>query len=42
LNAWGEDRTLTAGADGRFTDTIEPYGVRIYSDQPDIIRRGEL
>jgi hypothetical protein len=42
LNAWGEERTVTVGADGRFADTIESYGVRIYSDQPDISRTGDL
>jgi hypothetical protein len=42
LNAWGEDRTLTVDAEGRFADAIEPYGVRIYSDQPDITRTGDI
>lgn len=38
LNLWGQERSIQAGPDGVFRDVLEPYGVRIYSDQPDLLR----
>jgi hypothetical protein len=35
LHVWGEGRTLDVTRDGVLTDTIGPFGVRVYSPQPD-------
>jgi hypothetical protein len=37
LILWGLNRSVPVNSDGLFHDVLEPYGVRIYSDQPDLI-----
>jgi hypothetical protein len=37
LNLWGQERSINVSGDGRFQDRLEPYGVRIYSDLPDLL-----
>lgn len=35
LQVWGQPRSIEADARGRFSDPVEPFGVRILSDLPD-------
>jgi hypothetical protein len=37
LKLWGQQRSIKVSSSGRFQDTLEPYAVRIYSDQPDLL-----
>ncbi|MCA1817348.1 MAG: hypothetical protein LC746_13325 [Acidobacteria bacterium] len=37
LRVWGQGRSLVASSGGIFRDTLGPYGVRIYSDRPDLL-----
>jgi hypothetical protein len=37
LKLWGRDRSIEVNGDGFLRDVLEPYGVRIYSDQPDLL-----
>lgn len=37
IHFWGQGASTRAGPDGRFRDVLEPFGVRIYSDQPDLL-----
>lgn len=37
LKVWGRGRSIVTGSGGTFQDTLEPYGVRIYSDRPDLL-----
>ena len=43
VRLWSQNRSIAVNSEGRFEDIIEAYGVRIYSDQPDLladIRKG--
>ncbi len=37
LKLWGEAKSVEVNSDGLFRDVLEPYAVRIYSDQPDLL-----
>lgn len=37
LRLWGQKRSIMVSSSGLFRDTLEPYGVRIYSDRPDLL-----
>jgi hypothetical protein len=37
LKLWGQGRSIPVNSSSRFCDVLEPYGVRIYSDQPDLL-----
>lgn len=37
LNSWGRNGSVAAGPEGVFEDTLEPFGVRVYSDRPDLL-----
>jgi hypothetical protein len=37
VNVWRERRGITADDHGRIADSVEPFGVRIYSSAPDLL-----
>ena len=37
IKLWGRGTSRQLNSDGLFQDVLEPYGVRIYSDQPDLL-----
>ena len=37
LKLWGQGTSIQVNSDGHFRDVLEPYGVRIYSDRPDLL-----
>jgi hypothetical protein len=38
LNAWGQGEGRQVDTDGRISDRLDPYDVRIYSDGPDLLK----
>ncbi len=37
VKVWSQNRSIEVNSEGRFRDVVEPFGVRIYSDQPDLL-----
>jgi hypothetical protein len=37
MKVWGQGRTIKVNSQGRFQDTLGPYGVGVYSDQQDLL-----
>lgn len=37
IELWGTGKSMKLDSEGRFEDVLEPYGIRIYSDQHDLL-----